>query len=328
MTDEIELTFVWTDPGEETGETFFPYGEPSESRKHNNIMYKIYSDLQTLLINTIHSLNGLTGGHINLIAGPNIVITPLPAEKQIQISASAGGGSDPHLHTSTAWDLRVLTQGSKRGCTIWNGDLLVTGYDQGSGSNKITRLSTADLSVIETINCGSSYPWGLTNDGQYIYEVDNSYRDKITRYDPTDWTFITITLGSTLSGYPLGIAWDPGSGVFWLTDDDGYIYQFPADLTQPYNFQESLYESYNPVPSSIAYDSDNILLWIPYIWNYNSHKLIAVKPDSRLPIVTLPNPGDWMGITYDPVGKRFYGVCAGPNSTFWIFKGSELKGVL
>lgn len=324
----IPLIFVWTDPGEDPGETFFPWGEQSRSKKHNFIMYRIYSDLQSIAANTVHGLNGLTGGNVELIEGDNITIDVLPGTKQIQIASTGGGGSSPHLHTSIGWDLRVLTLGSKRGCTIWNGDLLVTGYDQGAGANKITRFSTTDLSVIETIDCGSSYPWGLTHDTTYIYEADNTFKNRVTRYDPTDWSYMTITLGSTLSGYALGIEWDPGLGVFWLTDDDGYIYQFPSDLTQLYNFQESLYEGYYPVPSAITYDPDNVFLWVSSIWNYNSHKLLAVKPADRLPVLTLSNPGDWMGFTYHSGEKRFYGVCQGANNTFWVFKGKPIKDVI
>jgi hypothetical protein len=322
----IPLVFLWTDPGEDTGETSFPWGEQSKSKKHNFIMYSIFTDLQSIAANTVHSLNNLTGGSVELIEGDNITIDVLPETKQIQIAASGGGGSNPHLHTSMGFDLRVLTQGSKRGCTIWDGDLIVTGYDQGAGANKITRFSTTDLSVITTIDCGSSYPWGLTQDGNFVYEADNSYRNRITKYDPIDWSYTTINLGTTLSGYTYGIEWDPGLGVFWLTDDDGYIYQFPSDLTQPYNFQESLYEGYYPAPSAIAYDPDNIFLWISYIWNYNSHKLLAIKPADRLPVVALPNMGDWMGFAYH--SGRFYGVCQGANNTFWVFKGKLIKSVI
>jgi len=322
----IPLIFVWTDPGEDPQETFFPYGEKSRSSKHNFIMYSIFSDLQSIAANTVHGLNGLTGSDVELIPGDNIAIDVLTETKQIQISASGGGGSGPHLHT-VGWDLRAEVLGSRRGCTIWNGDLLVTGYDQGAGANKITRFSTTDLSVIETIDCGSSYPWGLTNDGAHVYEVDNNYRNRVTKYDPTDWIYTQITLGTTLSGYTYGIEWDPGLGVFWLTDDDGYIYQFP-DLTQPCSLQEALYEGYYPTPSAIAYDPDNVLLWISWIWNYNSHKLLAIKPSNRLPVTAMANPGDWMGFTYHSAEKRFYGVCQGANSTYWVFKGTPIKDVI
>ena len=321
----MNLIFSWQKGNAKEPESkVFPYGYPSESSVHNWVNWAIALDLITLKNGTVHSMNTLKGD-VTIIAGANIEILDLPGSNSIQISSTGGGGAGSHMHTGMGWTQRTQIQGEKRGCTMFNGYLYVTGFDPDTLTNRIFKIDPADFSVIESWQSQSSYPWDLAHDATYIYETDNNTKNLINRYDPVTQEHQIITLGEPTTGYLHGIEFDTGQSKFFISDDKGYIYIYSADL-QTLETQESLPEGGNPIPSSLTYDSLNAWIWISLVWNYNSQKIMAISASSRLPKAILQNFGDWLGIAYDQ--GYFFGTCKGANSTYWLFKTNEARSVL
>lgn len=320
----MNLKFIWTEQGEEPTEKYFPWREKSKSSKFNWIMYTIWEDLQELAANTVHALNGLKGSTVEIVAGDNVSITTFPAQNQIQIAATAGSAG-PHLHTGMGWEARSTEfVGEKRGCAVLNGYLWVTGYNSQAMANKIHKYDPSTLELIDTLDSPSQVPWGLCTDGQYLYEADSDYKNRIYRIDPDTAESTLITLGTSTDGYLYGIAYDTASQKFWLTDSAKCIYCYSQDL-QTQEVKEALPHGNNP--TGLTYDFDRDWLWISFIWDYNFQHVLAFTT-ALLPRVRMEAIGEWYGIVYDASSNRFYGSCRYADQKFRIFRTLELKSVI
>lgn len=325
----LTTILIWDNPGIEPQEKEFPFGKGSESSRHNWVAWATYQDITALKNGTVHTISdGETPlkGDIVLKAGPNIEIQTLPGENSIQITSTGGSGAGPHIHT-TGWDLKNEVQDEKRGCTLFEGYLYVTGYDSQTSTNRIFKVDLTDLSTITSWESQSTFPWGLTHDTTYLYETDNDTKNRLIRYDPSTQEYTEIYLGESTEGDLMGIEWDPGLQKFWLTDNKNKIYSTDLQTLGP---SEILPEAGSPMPSAICYDSNTSWLWISFVYNYNTHKILAINQD-LLPQAVLPNFGEWLGLTYDPSECRFYGSCkaqSAAQSMYWLFKTKPINGVL
>ncbi|MBU7015529.1 MAG: hypothetical protein HXS43_11955 [Theionarchaea archaeon] len=312
--------FTWDEQGEEPSKKKFWLGEKPQPEKLNWINYEIAQALQNLQDGTVRSINNLTGD-TNLVPGDNIQIDVIG--QNIQISGSGGSGSGPHLHTGFGWEARSDEfTGEKRGCTIFNNVLYVTGYSAQAGSNRIHEFDMNTLSLIATHVSPSEYGWGLTNDGQYLYEVDNNYTSRVYRIDPTDFSSTLLTLGTATDGHLYGICYDSLSQTFWLTDGAKNIYRYSQDL-QTQELKESL--PHGQYPAGLTFDGSRI--WISFVWDYNFQHMIALTTD-LLPRIRQETIGEWYGVVYDTTTGKMYGSCRYANQKFRIFRTLEIKSVI
>jgi C1A family cysteine protease len=85
-----------------------------------------------------------------------------------------------------------------------------------------SRTAASDLPIVKSFPSPTSAPRGLAYDGTYLYVAQASSDDYIYKVDPDTGTVID-TYSWTLSGFPIGLAWD-GANFYVSDDTSGLVY--------------------------------------------------------------------------------------------------------
>ena len=87
-------------------------------------------------------------------------------------------------------------------------------YVVDESDNKVFEIAH-DCSSKRSITSGG-WPWGITNDGQYVYTA-NQWDATLTQIDPVSWTTVSIPLGLTQSDGLVGIAYHAGTNALYVS---------------------------------------------------------------------------------------------------------------
>lgn len=311
----VSLIFEWDGEGDKPSILDFDLINRPFSNDFNWAFNSIAIDLQSIKDNTVWSIahNAITlKGDITLIEGDNIDIEASESTNEITISAVTA--AQP---TTFEWEQKASLTGGWRGITYLGGNLYITGYD--GVSNKIQIYDPDTLVKSSEFASGATFPYGLTNDGTYIYECDGNTRNTVRRYTLPGGTPTIFTLGSLTPGDLRGIHYDSILDQFLITDDDGYLSIFSNDFTTLVD-QFLLYDAAQPV--SII--KNNNKYHVSYALYNNTHYIMSMDT-SFLPIAAIQTVGEFLGITVNT--NKLY-ACVQPRANVALLIRAKNEGLL
>jgi len=155
-----------------------------------------------------------------------------------------------------------------------------------------TNDTLPDLPIVKSFPSPTDAPRGLEYSKGYLYVAQAASEDYILKIDPDEGIVIN-RYDWLLSDFPIGLAWDPAKGRFYISDDTS----------------EEIYvvdENFNPIDTKcwapekwmrdMAFDGRNLLAASSY-----TEKLWVLDPSEECSVIAqFPTPLDWpSGLAWD-----------------------------